>query len=247
MSITSEYDVTIDLSETDTKNYKDENFIQKQAKKSFIKVIEQFKVDYHNDSCHVHNSILINGKRGMGKSSFALHIANYQFQNLKIHPISIIDPTLIETREHIFLLIITQIKNSIDEYAGRQQISEVDFKGWMESLKKLAGGLSMIDGIGKNHLEDNYWDSPELVLEKGLNNSRHGFMLEKKFHQFVINSLKVLNKDAILIIFDDIDTSLDKVIIILEVLRKYLTTPKIIAVLLGYIELYSTIVRHMHR
>ena len=29
MSITSEYDVTIDLSETDTKNYKDENFIQK--------------------------------------------------------------------------------------------------------------------------------------------------------------------------------------------------------------------------
>ena len=36
MSITSEYDVTIDLSETDTKNYKDENFIQKQAKKSFF-------------------------------------------------------------------------------------------------------------------------------------------------------------------------------------------------------------------
>jgi hypothetical protein len=49
----------------------------------------------------------------------------------------------------------------------------------------------------------------------------------------------------LIIIFDDIDTSLDKGIIILEVLRKYLTTPKIIAVLLGDIELYSTLVRQM--
>ncbi|MDY0263956.1 MAG: hypothetical protein RBR12_02130 [Sulfurospirillum cavolei] len=242
--------IIIDLHETDTKRYDDINFIQKDAKKTFIDLVKKFNISTKNDDdniCHVHNTILINGKRGMGKSSFALHMEKHKFGNLKLCPLKIIDPTTVETREHIFLLIITLIKNQVEEYIKCEKFgsTEDQYKAWKKRLKELAGGLSMLDGVGKSHLEDSLWDSPELILEKGLSNTKHGYKLEENFHKFIEESLTALKQDAFLITLDDIDTSLDKGKVILEVLRKYITTPKIITVLLGDIELYSTLVRQM--
>lgn len=252
--------IIIDLNETDTQSFKDINLIQIDAKEKFTKLINSFlgkneskqRAPYKESSIsfpRVHNTILIDGKRGMGKTSFMLSVLEDENLKQKICSLDIIDPTLIETSEHVFLNIITHIKCKIDditrckecEYANKEE-----YKAWKESLKKLASGLSMLDGVGGNHLTDNsLWDSPELILERGLSNAKHGYTLEKDFHAFIDESLKVLKKDAFLLVLDDVDTSLDKGKEILEVLRKYLTSPKLMVVMLGDIDLYSILVRQL--
>lgn len=249
--------IVIDLSQTDTKAF--DNPIQTSAKENFKKLMVSFlrtieNTENTNENCQidrVHNTILINGKRGMGKTSFILSVQKdkelaEQFK--KICSFCIIDPTLIETKEHVLLNIITLIKEKVDNYLREYECKNnhtSDYQNWKESLKKLAGGLSMLDGVGKNHLQEDMWDSPELILENGLSNSKQGYSLEKNFHKFIDISLKILDKEAFFLILDDIDTSLDKGRDILEVLRKYLTSRKLIIAMLGDIDLYSILVRQL--
>lgn len=249
--------IVIDLNETDTQSFKDTNLIQIGAKEKFQNLVEKFieknKQNTNQKSStsfpRVHNTILIDGKRGMGKTSFMLSVLDDEKLQQKICFLEIVDPTLIETSEHVFLNIITRIKCKIDEITRCKECEYAnndDYKHWKESLKKLANGLSMLDGVGGNHLQDNsLWDSPELILERGLSNAKHGYTLEKDFHKFIDESLKIVKKDAFLLVLDDVDTSLDKGKEILEVLRKYLTSPKLIIVMLGDIDLYSILVRQL--
>lgn len=262
--------IIIDLSETDTKAFDDANFIQRDARDVFRALAKEFisksksdnksnedcskkkdndcnSIDRNKEFVRVHNTILINGKRGMGKSSFALHM-KHNLKDLNICVLPIIDPTLIESKEHVLLNIITLVKEKVENYTkcDKCDTNDYKYKNWRESLRLLAGGLSMLDGIGSNHLSNNdLWDSPELILEKGLSNSKHGYKLEENFHKYIESSLDILCKEAFFITLDDIDTSLDKGLVILEILRKYLTSPKLIIALLGDIELYSTLVRQL--
>ncbi len=250
--------IVINLDQTDTKAYESENLIQADAQKSFdrliqkfLKAIEENKNELKNNrECkidRVHNTILINGKRGMGKTSFILSIQKNKYILKDIEPLCIIDPTLIETKENVLLNIITLIKEKVEDFIKCEKCDDksTKYKDWKESLKKLAGGLSMLDGVGSNHLSDGMWDSPELILEKGLSNAKQGVDLEKNFHNFIDESLKIIEKEAFFLILDDIDTSLDKGTAILETLRKYLTSRKLIIAILGDIDLYSTLVRQL--
>lgn len=243
--------IVINLDETDTQDFKTANLIQADAQKSFQELIGRFKnntTTSNNDKFErVHNTILINGKRGMGKTSFILSMQYNSDIMKELCPLDVIDPTLIETKEHVLLNIITLIKDKVEEFIknDKSDVSSTKFKDWKESLKKLAGGLSMLDGVGSDHLKDGMWDSPELILEKGLSNAKQGVDLEKNFHKFIDESLTILGKKAFFLILDDIDTSLDKGSAILETLRKYLTSKKLIIAMLGDIDLYSTLVRQL--
>lgn len=103
-------------------------------------------------------------------------LSDHQNYGTKLYELDIcildsIDPTLIETKEHIFLNIITSIKKDKVErhYALTENYNNNDIlRDWKNSLRNLAGGLSTLDGVGSNYLEDTMWDSPELILEKGL-------------------------------------------------------------------------------
>ncbi|HDR04811.1 MAG TPA: hypothetical protein ENN84_06145 [Candidatus Marinimicrobia bacterium] len=251
----------ISLTHTETKAYKDEEFIQSDAKEVFFALVERFLSSIQSPKnqntntilSRVHNTILINGKRGMGKTSFILSVVDKQNSAFKEHfkdisLLGIIDPTLIETKEHVFLNIVSLIKERIEtdirEAGGTT--SDPRYRVWIESLKRLARGLSILDGIGSDdQLKDALWDSPELILERGLANSKHGHQLERHFHHFITESLRILEKKAFFLIFDDIDTSLKEGKAILEILRKYLTTDELFIAMLGDIDLYATIVRQL--
>ena len=264
----------IRLSDTDTHSFNDENFIQQRAKVKFKKLITEFinncddpkiknikppsictdsksqQICIDNLS-RVHNTILINGKRGMGKTSFILSIICPENPKQEVWlkdvcNLGIIDPTLIETKEHIFLNIIALIKEAVDEYRKNgYDVSEQCYQGWKCALMKLSGGLSVLDGVGSDHLKDDLWDSAELIFERGLTSSKQGSKLESHFHEFLNVSLQLLGKKVFLLVLDDIDTSLSEGKAILETLRKYLTSKLLIIVMLGDIDLYATIVRQL--
>lgn len=269
--------IYIDISHiSDAQSFDDEEMIQKDAKKIFLDRLEKFikngnvgktnKSIVKNDQCfeleRYHNTILIDGERGAGKTSFALSIRKYLNDNkdiFKVEDLGIMDPTISETKENIFLNIIMRISNTVkinlsssstvncnDDYLNNNVCEELDDNIiWRKSLMRLASGLSLLDGIGSERLKSEIWDSPELIMEEGLKNAKNGEDLERNFHHFIEKSLNILRKDAFILFLDDIDTSADKGFIMLEILRKYMTNKKFIIVLLGDLGLYSILVRQL--
>jgi len=246
----------INLSDSDARSFEEGNFIQNDAKAIFKDKIEEYLNQNERDKNKVacktefkrsHNTILVNGKRGMGKTSFILSVVKQvSAWHEVVCVLDIIDPTMVETKEHIFVNIVSLIQGQVDnKYRNCDGFNDSLYQTWRKSLINLSGGLSVLDGVGSDHFKEALWDSPELILERGLANAKQGSKLERNLHRFIEESLKLLEKKAFLLVLDDIDTSLTEGKSILETLRKYLTSPHLIVAMLGDIDLYSTIVRQL--
>lgn len=191
----------------------------------------------------VHNTITLSGSRGSGKTSFLYTLKNDISISNETLILDIIDPTLIEEKGHVFLNIVARIKEVVDEKreVKRDEICE-DYESWCEILKKLAAGLPMLDGISGS-LDPSDWNDTTFVMMDGLRKVCGANNLEFYFHQYIYYSLKILDKNYLIIAFDDVDTDFSKGWPVLETLRKYLTSPQLITLLSGDLDLYSFLVR----
>lgn len=152
-----------------------------------------------------HNAITISGERGSGKTSFLMTLKK-NFSEKKVVVIDIIDPTLIEEKGHIFLNILAHIKENVDTI---QNVNKELKSKWEVSLRKLADGLPMLDGI-QNSLDPSDWNDSTFVMFDGLRRVSGANNLEKLFHNYIKFSLEILQKNAFLIMFDDVDTDFAK-------------------------------------
>lgn len=202
------------------------------------------------DLIRQHETISIFGNRGTGKTSFLYSIlAKYRGKS-QVEVLKIIDPTLIEEKGHFFLLLISLINEKINkvltekgcEFTRDMGIVQEMRKKWNKQLEKLAGGLPSLDGVGIS-LENNSWQDKTYIMEKGLDGVSAAFHLEEAFHDLVKLALTILGKKVFIIAFDDIDVNLKKGWPVLEVIRKYLTTPSIITLLSGNMKLYAKNIR----
>lgn len=198
-----------------------------------------------------HDTITITGGRGSGKTTFILSLVDLLRKNRehnfdKIVWLRLIDPTLLENKENILVTILSEIYRRIDMHYRNKEAYRDDweqkYKDWHRSLRKLAEGITVLDSVGSSGSLD-AWEDPQHVLEQGLSRAKSGMNLERCLHQFIEKSLDFLGKDAFGLIFDDIDTRFDRGWIVLEVIRKYLTSPKLIVIVLGDMHLYSMLVR----
>jgi len=237
------------------------NLIQKSFSKAEEKPAESEKDSKNIYRTRYHDTIVVSGSRGTGKTTFLMTllkgIENGEIKqkegghsdNLsKIKVLPILDPTLIELKAHPFVSIISLIYDAVTESIDCCRVhcdEKLDKKleEWKDCFNSLAEGLPVLDGIGNGALTGSEWDDPQYVMQEGIRKARAANNLEENFNRFVEESLKLLNKGAFLICFDDIDTDFTKGWPILEILRKYLTSPKIITILSGDLELYSAIVR----
>lgn len=209
----------------------------------------------------LHDSIVISGSRGTGKTTFLLSLLkkirtspelfeeSIKSDRCGILVFDIIDPTLIEEKAHLLVNIISRFQQAVHKFACPAQWSIEEerkikkLEEWEQVFDKLAEGLPVLDGIGTNQLASSDWDDPNYIIREGVRKARAANDLEKNLSEFIEVSLAILNKKAVLICFDDIDTDFTKGWPVLEVLRKYLTSPRIITILSGDLELYSAIVR----
>ncbi|CAB3704830.1 hypothetical protein LMG24238_03826 [Paraburkholderia sediminicola] len=113
---------------------------------------------------------------------------------------------------------------------------EAEFR---RQFQDLAGGLSLL-AHGKDHLKDL---DPELFLDWGLERAGYGLGFREKLHALIETACKILNVDALALAFDDADTKFDSAIGVLEVIRKYLDTPRLVVLVTGDLELYSQLAR----
>lgn len=192
------------------------------------------------------NTISILGSRGSGKTSFLLSLLEKYRTNEDIQVLEILDPTLIEEKGHIFLSVISQITDLVNkkldtgnchpECAGHttQEI-------WRQKLRKLSSGLPSVDGVSRP--DESSWQDPDYIMDKGLRAIHAARNLEHNFRKLVDMALRILGKKAFLLPFDDIDVDFKKGWPVLETLRKYLVTPRIITLISGDIDLYSKAIR----
>ncbi|WP_290920394.1 hypothetical protein [Halodesulfovibrio sp.] len=237
--------------------YTDKKYlIQQDAVDKFASLINEIlgRIDvFHENQAEdsptymrTHDVITVDGKRGSGKTTFILNAYSTLDKSVrdKILFVGVIDPTLIETREHVFVTIVSHIKREVDKWYARSQGRNAPrkYEEWRRSLRELAGGMTLLDGVGQNHMQSDEWMDEHFAMEHGLRKARSGGTLERAFHAFINKSLTLLDRKAFLIAFDDIDTDFSKGWPVLELLRKYMTTPQLITVLSGDLNLYSTLV-----
>lgn len=199
----------------------------------------------------VHNTISIFASRGAGKTTFLLSFLKWikdEDKKNEVLFLNRIDPTHIENKQHTFINILASIQNAINELDNNRnrgcvnrQYSEQRLQ-LKEYYTQILKALPFIDGIGKDKIYDE-WEDEEYISLNGMERANASNNLEWNFHLYIQAALKYLDKKCIVIPFDDIDTDFQKGFEILEVIRKYLTTPQIITIITGDLELYSKLVR----
>ena len=203
-----------------------------------------------------HDAILLSGGRGTGKTTFLLS-ALHKLQKEKWEdrsPFCVfepIDPTLFGYNEHILLTLLSMIAEKVRAAREKSEMDSFHFcdkwDGWEKQLKELARGLKTV-GEQREDIDStpssktDSWDDAEYLLEQGMESVRSSYELERKFHLFVKTSLQILEKDAFVLGLDDVDTRPGIGWHVLETLRRYLTTPQIIIIVSGNIDLFQKLV-----
>lgn len=192
-----------------------------------------------------HNAVLIEGGRGSGKTTFLLtalqRLASPKDRDIgsiakKLHVLPMIDPTLIETKENVIIVILSMIETAIAH-------ARVNVDTLSESRHALAEGLGLLDGIGANAVYGSEWEDASWVMSRGLNKAVKGRLFERKLGAYIENALEALNKEAFVLAFDDVDTNFSLGHTILETIRKYLTSPRLVLLVSGDLDLYGRLLR----
>ncbi len=217
-----------------------------QLIKNQVKKLNTEKSPYNVE--HQYNTISIFGGRGTGKTTFILSLLQSIEEEYKndAEILKIIDPTQMEEKEHVFLVILslidTEVRRKIESHRKDNNASCCCFeKEWRNKLSSLAKGLPTLEGLNKKQYEN--WDDDLYIVERGLNNVKSAYDLESNFHELVDIALEILGKKFFVLAFDDIDVDMSKGWSVLETIRKYLTTPKFVIFLSGNLTLYSYNVR----
>ena len=145
---------------------------------------------------------------------------------------------------------MASIHEKVDEYLKKENLRPYDFKNsdyerqkdFNDCYKRLLKGLPVIEGVGKENIYDD-WDDDEFISIKGMEKAELSNNLNVLFHKYVRKALQLMDKDCFVVAFDDIDTNFQKGYQLLEVIRKYLTTPQVITILTGDLDLYGKLVR----
>lgn len=191
-----------------------------------------------------YNTISILGTRGSGKTTFMKSLLKYEWEEESIQKIGILDPTLIEEKGHPFLTIVAEINRLVISHFNKMDVYnnclEMCKSQWEKHLKELSEGLPTLETIEAGFEK---WQDPEYIMKIGLKRVKAARDLSQNFHNLLKTALTILNKKAFIIALDDIDVDFLRGWPVLETLRKYLTTPFIITLLSGDLELYSMAIR----
>jgi len=187
-----------------------------------------------------HNTIFINGKRGSGKTQFLLsiekHLKKYykgaKKENFykKLYFFRPIDPTLLHKNESFLTIVIAKVLNNLEMHGKLTNLTTKQKKKFYKNLNNVA---EAIDGVFNN--------KDKTALEV-IAQDQTSLKLEQYTHAFFKNVAGILKKKKLILLIDDVDMAFEKGFEVLEVIRKYLSTPYVTPIVTGNIELYETIV-----
>ncbi len=166
-------------------------------------------------NCRFHDTIFIDGDRGVGKTAFMVNIEKYYNDNKedtdkKYIFLNPIDPTLLEHTEKFLSIVLAKIAEVVGNRLEKENIDTRIEEQYFKSLENLSKSLSAIKTLPKDEgIEEIASYKSSLKLEQNSHN----------FFKIVSNIFEV---NALVILIDDVDMAFDKGFDVLEVVRKYL-------------------------
>ncbi|MBQ4837357.1 antiviral RADAR system adenosine triphosphatase RdrA [Pseudoalteromonas luteoviolacea] len=217
--------------------------------KSFVKDAIAYKSERKNNKHKTwlsHNSILINGARGTGKTVFLRNCEAMWQAHCKqnsddvagsIHFLPAIDPTMLVDHDNFANVIITQIYTEVDKVLNNTDcclssgnIGEESKQQFYKRLQKLA------DSLGKKE-EFEGCNGIDKILQY-----KSGINIESRFHDYVEAALNLLGSSAIALPIDDVDMALERAYEVVDEVRRLLGCPYIIPIVSGDYSLYEQMV-----
>jgi hypothetical protein len=189
----------------------------------------------------------IDGTRGAGKSTFlhtAITLLGEKYPGLAV--MNWIDPSRVEGSEILLLTILHELNERVKAKLKPLATSEHlrrEHECWRKAFKNVAGGLAMFQ---KDHHPLAELDE-DLFLDLGLEQAGHSANLRNNLNDLFATACEILGAEALLFVFDDADTSSKHAINLIETIRKYLDTPRVMILITGDLELYSLLVRQNFR
>ncbi|HBC3831326.1 TPA: hypothetical protein KD864_004651 [Vibrio parahaemolyticus] len=178
---------------------------------------------------------MVDGKRGTGKTSILVNLGVYLEENsealardtLVLKPI---DPTLLEDGDSLFLTIIVASVLSDKDVIESQKRYPDKMVVLNNALDRLATALESAE--------------PDLTA-KGMRKIRNMYdhsSLESCVHEFFSAVLSLVDKKLLVLPIDDVDTSLNRAFENLEIIRRYLTSPLVLPIVGGDLNLYQEVI-----
>lgn len=187
----------------------------------------------------------IDGTRGAGKSTFLQFTYDHLPTALvssgcSLKPLLFLDPSRIERSELVLLHVLKQLKRLAKPSGSQGSDSDNKWETFNELIRDMAGGLHLFVS-DNSQLKDL---DAELFLEHGLERAADSQVLREKLHAAIDLVCSIRDVDALLIAVDDADTSAHSAIEVLECIRKYLDTPRLVLLVTGDMEMYSLLIQN---
>lgn len=242
-SLKSIDEIVIDLNSANkSQKYKNNTgLFQIEAFKDVVEILEEYNFDQEQSdnitNCRVHNTIFIDGDRGVGKTAFMINIEDvykreqkYKQEKTEFLFFNPVDPTLLEHTEKFLSVILARIIDKVNNDVKSNIIRTDNLENYYKKLEKLSISLSAIktlpDDIGIDEIASN----------------KSSLKLEQNAHEFFKEVSSLYKVKALVMLIDDIDMAFDKGFDVLEVVRKYLASPYLIPTVAGDMKLYKEII-----
>lgn len=234
-------EIIININEANkAQKYQDEKeLFQIDAFKRVAEILKEHTVDDNKTKditdCRFHDTIFIDGDRGVGKTAFMINIENYYKNIAKIETpkyifLKPVDPTLLEHTEKFLSVVLARIVEYVND--NKENIEKGLEERYYKALEDLSKSLEAIKTLDK-----------DIGIEEIASN-KSSLKLEQHAHEFFKTVSEMFGKDvrAIVMLIDDVDMAFDKGFDVLEVVRKYLASPYLIPIVAGDMKLYREIV-----
>ncbi len=193
------------------------------------------------------NVFFVDGTRGAGKTTFINSVVKSLDSDkgpasINIECLPTIDPTKLPRHEPILVTVTARLNKIVSEKLKRYWSSDDHKKQkerWQSHLEQLKRGLHLL--TDKEYKPEYFSDA--LKLDAQLDYSIGGQDLSVIFDKLVECACEILDCSAILISFDDIDTQFDTGWDVLESIRRFFNSQKLVVVATGDLRLYSQLIR----
>lgn len=234
-------EIIININEANkAQKYQDEKeLFQIEAFKNVAKILQEHKVGKDTSDitdCRFHDTIFIDGDRGVGKTAFMINIENYYNQYFKVEKkqkyifLKSVDPTLLEHTEKFLSVVLAKVLDHFNTNSKSINCDENTENEYYEKLVNLSKSLEAIKTL------------PDDIGIEEIASNKSSLKLEQHAHEFFKIVSTMFGVNAIVMLIDDVDMAFDKGFDVLEVVRKYLASPYLIPIVAGDMKLYREIV-----
>ena len=226
--------ITINLNNPKATVMEENNYVHIEHLNKVIKLIQERIKDLGEsdnnkksfESLRMHDAILIDGKRGTGKTTFLLNLKAELDRREKSIPVKVldaIDPNQLDEKSNILLILLAHIYTELLKYINTNLDNKTRDK--RDEYKKLTTSLHNITSAISASSESKYDDDYHKLY-----NLHESLIIDEKLHDFFSEVCDFFSIDALILPIDDIDMDFIHGYKVIDSIRKYLSTPKIIPI-----------------